>query len=72
MVRSLMYLMTSLCSNIGFAIVKLAQQIVNSLNEYYWVGLHLYRYLLNTCKYWIVYDRLSNESVVAYSDSDWA
>ena len=31
MVRSLMYLMISLCSNIGFAIVKLAQQMVNSL-----------------------------------------
>jgi len=28
--------------------------------------------LLNTYKYWIVYDRLSNEFVVAHSDLDWA
>jgi len=28
--------------------------------------------LLDTCKYQIVYDGLSNKSVVAYSDSDWA
>jgi len=28
--------------------------------------------LLNTYKYQIVYDGLSNESIVAYSDLDWA
>jgi len=28
--------------------------------------------LLTTCKYQIVYDRLSNESVVVHSDLDWA
>jgi len=28
--------------------------------------------LLNTCKYWIVYNGLSNESVIAHSNSDWA
>jgi len=27
--------------------------------------------LLNTCKYWIVYDKLSNKSIIAHSDSDW-
>ena len=57
--------------NIGFAIVKLAQQMANLSNEHYQVGLHLYRYLLSTCKYQIVYDRLSNESIVAHSNSDW-
>ena len=65
-----MYLMIGLHSDIEFSIIKLAQQMANSLNEHYWAGLHLYRYLLNTCNYWIVYDRLSNESIVAYSDSD--
>jgi len=34
--------------------------------------LYLCRYLLNTYKYQIVYNRLSNESVIAHSDSDWA
>jgi len=28
--------------------------------------------LLNTCKYQIVYNRLSNESVVTHSDLNWA
>ena len=41
-------------------------------NEYYQAELHFYRYLLNTCKYQIVYDRLSNKSVMIYSDLDWA
>ena len=58
--------------NIRFAIVKLAQQMENLSNEHYKAVLHLYRYLLNTCKYWIVYDRLSNEFIVAHSNSDWA
>ena len=39
------------CPNIGFAVVKLAQQIENSSNKHYQAGLHLCRYLLNTCKY---------------------
>jgi len=63
--------MISSCSDIGFAVVKLAQQIENPLNEHYQAGLHLCRYLLNTCKYQMVYDGLSNESIVARSDSDW-
>ena len=66
-----MYLMIGSHSNIGFSVVRLAQQIANPSNKHYQVVLHLCRYLLNTCKYQIVYDRLSNESVVAYSDSDW-
>jgi len=41
-------------------------------NKYYQAELHFYRYLLNSCKYQIVYDRLSNKSVVIYSDLDWA
>jgi len=57
--------------NIGFAVVKLAQQMENSSNKHYQAGLHLCRYLLNTCKYWIVYNRLSSKSIVAHSDSDW-
>ena len=72
MVGSLIYLMIGLHSDIEFAIVKLAQQMANSSNEHYWVRLYLYRYLLNTYKYQIVYDRLSNKSIVAYSNSDWA
>ena len=39
--------------------------MANSSNKYYQVGLDL-------CKYWIVYDKLSNESVVAHFDSDQA
>ena len=35
------------------------------------LSLYFCRYLLNTCKYQIVYDRLSNESIVAHSNSDW-
>jgi len=42
----------------------------NSSNEHYQVELYLYKYLLNTCKYQIVYDRLSNKSVITHSDSD--
>ena len=65
-----MYLMIGLCSDIGFAVVKLAQQIENPSNEHYQAGLHLCRYLLNTCKYQIVYDGLVNESIVTHFDSD--
>ena len=72
MVEFLMYLMIGSCPDIGFTIVKLAQQMGNLLDKHYSAELHLCRYLLNTCKYWIVYDGLSNESVVAHSDSDWA
>ena len=66
-----MHLIIDSHPDIGFAIVKLAQQMANLSNEHYQVGLHLYRYLLSTCKYQIVYDRLSNESIVAHSNSDW-
>ena len=44
----------------------------DSSNKYYQAELHFYRYLFNTCKYQIVYDRLSNKSVMIYSDLDWA
>jgi len=71
MVGFLMYLMIGSCSDIEFSVVRLAQQMVNPSNEHYWAGLHLCRYLLNTCKYQIVYDGLSNKSVVAHSDLDW-
>jgi len=57
--------------DIGFVVVKLAQQIANPSNNHYWAGLHLCRYLLATHRYWLVYNGLSNESLVAYSDSDW-
>jgi len=66
-----MYLIISLHPDIGFSVVRLAQQMANPLNKHYQAGLHLCRYLLNTCKYQIVYNKLSNESVVVYSDSDW-
>jgi len=59
------------CPDIEFTVVKLAQQIANLLNEYYQTEFHLCKYLLNTCKYWIIYNRLSNESVVVHFDSDW-
>ena len=45
--------------------------MANLSTEHYPVGLHLCKYLLNTCKYQIVYDGLSNESVIAHSDLDW-
>ena len=44
--------------------------MTNLSNKYYQAKLYLYKYLLNTCKYWIVYNELSNESVVAHSNSD--
>ena len=62
-------MMIGLHSNIEFTIVKLVQQIANFSNEYYQAKLHLCRYLLNTCKYWIVYNRLSNKSIKIYSNS---
>ena len=46
--------------------------MANLLNEYYQAGLHLCKYLLDTYKYWIVYDGLSNKSVITYSNSDSA
>ena len=57
--------------DIGFAVVKLAQQMANSFNDHYQVGLHLCRYLLTTRRYQLVYNGLSNESLVVYSDSNW-
>ena len=57
--------------DIGFTVVKLAQQMANSSNDYYRVGLHLCRYLLITRRYWLVYNGLSNKLLVVYSDSDW-
>ena len=59
-----MYLMIGSRPDIGFAVVKLAQQMANPSNDHYRVGLHL-------CRYRLVYNGLSNESLVAYSDSDW-
>ena len=65
-----MYLMIGSRPDIGFAVVKLAQQMANPFNNYYRVGLHLCRYLLATHRYRLVYNGLSNESLVVYSDSD--
>ena len=66
-----MYLMIGSRPDIGFAVVKLAQQMANPFNDHYQVGLHLCRYLLATRRYWLVYNGLGNESLVVYSDSDW-
>jgi len=71
LVGFLMYLMIGSRPDISFAVVKLAQQMANPSNDHYRVGLHLCRYLLATCRYRLVYNGLSNESLVAYSDSDW-
>jgi len=71
LVGFLIYLIIGLGLDIGFAVVKLAQQIANLSNDHYRVGLYLCRYLLATCRYWLVYNRLSNKLLVAYSDSDW-
>jgi len=71
LVGSLIYLMISLRPDIGFAVIKLAQQMANSSNDHYQARLHLCRYLLATHKYQLVYNELSNESFIAYSDSDW-
>ena len=60
------YLMIGSRPDIGFAVVKLAQQMANPSNDHYQVGLHLCRYLLATCRYQLVYNRLSNELLVAY------
>ena len=57
--------------DIGFTVVKLAQQMANPSNDHYQVGLHLCRYFLATHRYQLVYNGLSNELLVAYSDSDW-
>jgi len=57
--------------DIGFVIVKLAQQMANPFNNHYRVRLHLCSYLLATRRYRLVYNRLSNKSLVAYFDSDW-
>jgi len=70
LVGSLIYLMIGSRPDIGFAVVKLAQQMANPSNNHYRVGLHLCRYLLATRRYWLVYNGLSNKSLVAYSDSD--
>ena len=51
LVGSLIYLMIGSRPDIGFTVVKLAQQIANPSNDYYQVGLHLCRYLLATCRY---------------------
>ena len=66
-----MYLMISSRLDISFTVVKLAQQMTNPSNDHYRVGLHLYRYLLATHRYQLVYNRLSYELLVVYSDSDW-
>ena len=71
LVSSLMYLIIGSRPDIGFAVVKLAQQIANPSNDHDQVGLHLCRYLLATRKYWLVYNGLSNKLLIAYSDSDW-
>jgi len=71
LVGSLIYLMIGSRPDIGFVVIKLAQQMANPSNNYYRVGLHLCRYLLATRRYWLVYNRLSNKLLIAYSDSDW-
>ena len=58
-------------SDIEFAVIKLAQWIANPLNKHHQAKLHFCRYLLNICKYWIVYNELNIKSVIAHSDSDW-
>jgi len=70
LVGSLMYLMIGSRPDISFIVVKLAQQMTNPSNDYYRVGLYLCRYLFATHRYWLVYNGLSNELLVTYSDSD--
>jgi len=45
--------------------------MVNPSNNHYQVGLHFCKYLLATHRYQLVYNGLSNELLIAYSDSNW-
>jgi len=50
-VGSLIYLMIGSHPGMGFAVVKLAQQMANLSNKHYQAELYLCKYLLNTYKY---------------------
>jgi hypothetical protein len=72
LVGSLMYLMIGSRPDIAYATVKLSQQCTNPSCNHYDQGLYLLRYLLSTRQYQLQFNGASNESIIAYSDSDWA
>ena len=55
----------------GFAIVKLAQQMVNLSNEHYQAESHLCRYLLSICMLWQPLITKINSSTTSKSPRRW-
>jgi hypothetical protein len=70
LVGSLMYLMIGSRPDIAYTTVKLSQQCANPSKVHYNQGLYLMWYLLGTRQYQLWFNGSSNESIIAYSDSD--
>ena len=67
-----MYLMIGTHPDICFAVIKLAQMTINPTQEHIDKALYMLHYLVGTFNYAIVYNGLSNQGLVVWTNSDWA
>src|SRR5436190_13184621 len=64
--------MLGTCPDIAYAVIKLAKFAANPSQEHLDKALYICRYLVGTQDYALVFDGLSDQGLIAYTDSDWA
>jgi len=57
--------------DIAFAVIKMSQQSANPTEDHLQRALYILKYLQGTSNYQLTYEGNSNQSFIAYSDSDW-
>jgi len=58
--------------DIAFAIIKMSQFSSNPSQEHLDKAKYIFRYLVGTQNYYVVFDGKKGESLQAFTDSDWA
>src|SRR5258708_1306542 len=69
-IGSLLYIMLGTCSDIAFAVTKLAQFAANPSKEHLDKAKYILRYLAGTAKYALVYKGASNKGLMPYTTSN--
>ena len=71
-IGSLLYIMLRTRPDIAFAVTKLLQYSTNPSQKHLDKVLYIYRYLIGTRKYSLVFKGANNTGFVVCADSDWA
>lgn len=72
LIGSLLYIMLGTRPDIAYAVTKLAQFSANPSQEHIDKAKYIFRYLLGTKNYALIYNGKEQEGLIGYTDSDYA